>query len=185
METSPFMPGLRNPSLLSSEIITGNIVTLCCTTACGSIFSTIPWNGRSGYASTVTRAGWPARTFPISVSFTNARTRTLVRSAICSKVVPPDTEPVADAITCPSDTGLAMIVPLTGATTVASSSRCLAKSRFVVARTIAPCAWVSVNCALSYSGVVITPVLNISSARFFAACATSMLAWALRKSALA
>ena len=99
METSPFMPGLRNPSRLSRDTITGNIVTLCCTTACGSIFSTVPWNGRSGYASTVTRAGCPARTLPISVSFTRARTRTLVRSAILSSVVPPDTEPVADAMT--------------------------------------------------------------------------------------
>ena len=48
MDTSPFMPGMRSPSTLDTEMSTGNIVTLCCTTACGSIFSTVPANGRSG-----------------------------------------------------------------------------------------------------------------------------------------
>ena len=86
------MPGLSNPSLLSSEMSTGNIVTFCCTVACGSIFSTTPRNGRSGKASTVTCAGWPGFTAPMSVSFTSARERTLVRSAIVAMTLPPLTD---------------------------------------------------------------------------------------------
>ena len=42
IDTSPFIPGRSNPSSFRSDTSTGNIVTLCCTTACGSIFSTVP-----------------------------------------------------------------------------------------------------------------------------------------------
>ena len=59
---SPFMPGLSSPSRFWRVTSTGNIVTFCWTTACGSIFSTTPVKRRSGYASTVTVAVWPGFT---------------------------------------------------------------------------------------------------------------------------
>jgi hypothetical protein len=93
---------------------TGNIVTDCWIVACGSIFSTVPTKGRSGKASTVTFAIKPGRIFPMSVSFTSARTRTFVRSAILMIVVPPLSPLVPDAITCPRATGFSMTVPATG-----------------------------------------------------------------------
>ena len=37
--TSAFMPGFSSPDRLSSSTMTGNMVTFCCTIACGSIFS--------------------------------------------------------------------------------------------------------------------------------------------------
>ena len=68
------MPGSSSPASFAIEISTGNIVTDCCTTACGSIFSTLPWNDAVGNASTVTVATWPGCTLPMSVSLTSART---------------------------------------------------------------------------------------------------------------
>ena len=53
------MPGISAPSRLSMRMKTGNIVTLCCTVACGEIFSTTPWKVRFGYASTFTVAVCP------------------------------------------------------------------------------------------------------------------------------
>ena len=53
------MPGRSSPSRLSIRTSTGNIVTFCSITAWGSILSTVPSNGRLGYASTVTVARWP------------------------------------------------------------------------------------------------------------------------------
>ena len=47
---------------------------------------------------------------PMSLSLNSARMRTTPRSAILTIVVPPLTEPLADAITVPSDTVLSMIV---------------------------------------------------------------------------
>jgi len=88
-----------------------------------------------GNASTVTVAVWPGFTFPMSVSFTNARILTLVRSAILRMVVPPLADVVAEVITVPTDTGRSMIVPLVGAVTVASSNRTFAIERFVLALT--------------------------------------------------
>ena len=140
IDTSPFIPGMRSPSSLFSVTRTGNIVTFCWTIACGSIFSTTPRKGRSGKASTITVASRPARTEPMSVSFTSARARTRVRSAIFTIVVPPPTALVPDWMTCPSATGFSMIVPVTGAVTRASSSRCCARSSEARARTMADCA---------------------------------------------
>ena len=51
------------------------------------------------------------------------------------RVVPPLADEVADEITCPAVTDCDSTVPATGARTVASSSRCLARSRFVRAAT--------------------------------------------------
>ena len=107
---------------------TGNIVTLCCTTACGSIFSTVPKNGRSGKASIVTFTSWPGLSPPTSVSFTRARLRTFDRSAICTSVVPPPTALSDEVMIVPSETFFVMIVPEIGARTTASSSRCRAMS---------------------------------------------------------
>src|SRR3954470_10308550 len=54
--TCPFIPGISAPSELLRLTSTGNIVTLDCTTASGSTFSTMPTNRRFGNASTVTVA---------------------------------------------------------------------------------------------------------------------------------
>ena len=48
IETSEFIPGISAPSRLSMRMSTGNIVTLCCTVARGSIFSTTPRKVRPG-----------------------------------------------------------------------------------------------------------------------------------------
>ena len=172
---SPFMPGFSRPSLLSSVTRTGNIVTFCWMTADGSIFSTVPMKRRSGYASTVTVAVWPGRTCPMSVSLNSARTRTRPRSAIFSSVVPPPNEPVADVMTVPMATVRSMIVPPTGAVTVASSRLCLRRSRLVRADTRADCAFAKSICAASCSVAVMIRLLNSSSARFFCAVETSSL----------
>ena len=81
---------------MSSNTITGNMVTFCCTSAWGSIFSITPWNVRSGKASTLTVALIPAASWPTSVSSTNVRTRMLSKFAITKRVVPPETFCVAD-----------------------------------------------------------------------------------------
>ena len=47
--TSTFMPGRSSRSSFSSEISTGNSVTFCSTTACGSIFSIVPAKRFPGY----------------------------------------------------------------------------------------------------------------------------------------
>ena len=121
---------------------------------------------------------------PMSVSFTSTRICTRDKSAILSSVVPPLAElPVADAITMPSDTGRSIIVPESGATTRASSKRCFARSRLVLARTMPACACVSCKVADSYSLLVIIRVLNSSSERFLLASATSSCALADRTSA--
>ena len=90
------------------------MVTFCSVWACGSILSTVPSNGRLGYASTVTVASWPGCTFPMSVSSTSVRTCTRLRSAILSRVVPPLTFDVAEAITVPRSTSFSMMVPVIG-----------------------------------------------------------------------
>ena len=82
IETSPFMPGSNRPPSLGIETSTGNIVTDCWITACGSIFSTCPENGRSGNASTVTVAACPGWTRPMSLSATSTRMRMRRRSAM-------------------------------------------------------------------------------------------------------
>ena len=64
----------------------------------------------------------------MSVSLKSARTRTFVRSAILSRIVPPLALFVADAMTWPNETGFSMMVPATGAETTASSTRCFAMS---------------------------------------------------------
>ena len=55
--TSPFMPGMSSPSLLLMLTSTGKNVTPCVTTACGSIFSSMPSKVRPANASTATVAG--------------------------------------------------------------------------------------------------------------------------------
>ena len=129
------MPGSRSPSSFEIEISTGNMVTDCCTTACGSTFSTTPWNDRWGNASTETVATWPGRTLPMSVSLTSARRRMRLRSAMRSSAVPPLTDEVAEAMTCPAETSCSRTVPEMGARTVASARRCRAESRSVRALT--------------------------------------------------
>ena len=129
--TWPFIPGLSAPSKLLRLTSTGNIVTLDCTTASGSTCSTMPAKRRLGNASTVTVAVCPGDTLPMSVSLTNARILTFVRSAILRIVVPPLADDVADVITMPTDTGFSMMVPFVGARTVASSRRTLAIERLV------------------------------------------------------
>ena len=171
-DASPFMPGLSNPSALERLMSTGNIVTLCVTTACGSIFSTVPRNGRSGYASTVTVASCPGCTLPMSVSLNRARMRTLLRSAILSSVVPPPNELVADVITWPNETVFSITVPVTGARTVASSSRCFAMSREVRARITEALELAKSIAAVSFSCAVTMRCLNRSSDRRFCASET-------------
>ncbi len=97
-------------------------------------------NVQAGLAATVTVAARPACTFAMSVSLKCARTRTVVRSAILSSVVPAPIEPVDDVITEPSETVFSITVPSIGARTVASSRRCSARSRAASARTSADCA---------------------------------------------
>ncbi len=184
-EASPFMPGLSSPSSLLSEMSTGNIVTFCCTTACGSTFSTLPVNGRSGKASTVTVASWPAMICPMSVSLTRARARTRERSAILRMVEPPPTDEVPAWMTCPSDTVLSMTVPSTGARTVASSRRCCARSSDVLARTMPACALAKSRLAVSFSCAVMMRCLNRSSERFFCDDDVVIFACAASKSACA
>ena len=152
--TCPFMPGMSAPSELFRLTRTGNIVTLDCTTASGSTFSTTPTNFRFGNASTLTVAVCAGLTLPMSVSFTNARILTLVRSAILRMVVPPLAEVVADVITVPTDTGRSMIVPFVGAVTVASSNRTFAIERFVRALTKEASAFAKATVAASISVAV-------------------------------
>ena len=99
ISTSAFIPGRSSPESLSSCTITGNMVTFCCTSACGSIFSTIPTKRSRGYASTVTVARIPARMSPMSVSSTRVRTCMNSRSAMTTNVVPPETFCDADWMT--------------------------------------------------------------------------------------
>ena len=83
---------------------TGNIVTFWFCVACGSIFKTVPWNGRFGYASTVMVTGSPACTFPMSVSSTIDCTCTVSRFAIWNSTVPPPTSRAGLEITIPCST---------------------------------------------------------------------------------
>ena len=116
------MPGRSNPSRFWIRTSTGKTVTFCSVCAWGSILRTVPSNGRLGYASTVIVASWPGCTLPMSVSSTSVRTWTRLRSAIWSRVVPPLTFAVAEAMTVPRSTVFAMIVPVIGARTSVSSS---------------------------------------------------------------
>ncbi len=172
------MPGFSRPSSLESEMSTGNIVTFCCTTACGSTFSTFPRNGRSGKASTVTVASWPAAICPMSVSLTSARARTRWRLAILRMVDPPPTDDVPAWMTWPSDTVFSMTVPSTGARTVASSSRVCARSSEVRARTKAAVELAKSRLAVSFSCAVMMRWLNRSSERCFCAVDVVSLACA-------
>ena len=89
IETSPFMPGSSRPFSFAIEISTGNMVTDCWTTACGSIFSTVALERPVGERVHRDRRVMPGRTLPMSVSLTSARIRMRLRSAILSSVVPP------------------------------------------------------------------------------------------------
>ena len=111
-----------------------NIVTFCCTVACGSTFKTAPSNGRLGYASTVIVVSRPGDTLPISVSSTSARICTVSRFAILNSTVPPPTSVVGDEITVPSSTFLAMMVPASGARSFVSFMRSREFSRSDCAR---------------------------------------------------
>src|SRR5205823_4366665 len=83
------MPGRSRCAGLETAMSTGNMVTFCTTCPCGRIFATVPWNGRLGYASTLTVAGIPAWTRATSVSATTAESWTLSRHAILRMTVPP------------------------------------------------------------------------------------------------
>ncbi len=155
--TSALIPGRSSPSSFPRRISTGNIVTFCSTTDCGSTLNTFPVNVRFGNDSTETFATCPARTVPTSVSSTFARTCISERSAILNSVVPPETFDVADAMIVPTSTVRSRIVPAIGARIVASFLRSFASSRFVCARTSSDFAPAAVSTATSYSCWVITP----------------------------
>ncbi len=110
------------------------MVTFCCTVACGSIFRTLPSNGRLGYASTVIVERRPGDTLPMSVSSTSARICTVSRFAILNRMVPPPTSVVGDEITVPSSTFFVMMVPASGARSFVSFMRSRAFSRSDCAR---------------------------------------------------
>ncbi len=133
--TSAFIPGLSSPERLSSDTITGNIVTFCSTCAWGSIFSTEPVKVRSGNASTRTATSRPDERSPMSVSSTRVRTCMSPRSAMMNSAVPPDTFDEADWMTAPSSTFFWMIVPSIGARMLTSASCSSASSKSVRART--------------------------------------------------
>ena len=183
--TSAFMPGRSRPSGLGMFTSTANIVTFCDTVDCGSILSTVPWKGRLEYASTVMVTGIPGWTLPMSVSSTSACTSTVLRSAIWSSTVPPETSRTADVITAPASTFLARMVPSTAASTLQSVRASWALCRPACARTSWARALASARAKLSWSCSLSTPEANIWSARRFCAaafaacaCATSRSAWA-------
>ena len=157
ISTSAFIPGLSRPPRLSIITITANMVTFCCTSACGSILSTMPAKVRPGNASTVTVAVRSAEICPTSVSSTSVRTCISARLAIMKRVVPPDTFCDADWMTCPSSTFFWMMVPAMGARMVTSLRRSSASSMLVVALTRFACAFAKSRLADSCSCSVITP----------------------------
>jgi hypothetical protein len=65
---------------------------------------------------------------PTSISSTKALTLTFDKSASVISIVPPPTAIVGEDITCPTSTGLEMIVPATGDLTTVSSRAILAFS---------------------------------------------------------
>jgi hypothetical protein len=140
IDTSEFIPGISAPSSLASRTSTGKNVTLCCTVARGSTFSTVPRKVRPGYASTVTRTCCPARTFPMSLSLTSVESYTVARSASVSSTVPPLGELTLDATTVPGATLRAITVPALGARMVTSSSAMRARSSCVRAAVSDDCA---------------------------------------------
>ncbi len=183
--TSAFIPGLSRPSGLSSRTSTGNIVTFCSTTACGSILRTVPAKVRLGYASTVTWAGSPALIWPMSVSSTSVRTCISVRSAIWKRVVPPEMFWLADWMIWPTSTLFWMIVPSSGARIVTSLIRSRASSRFVCALTNCERAFATSNSVFSNSCSVITLAARSSSERRRWASAVASRARATSRSASA
>ena len=161
------------------------MVTFCCTTAWGSIFSIAPRKVLSGNASTVTVAAMPAASWPTSVSSTRVRTRMSSRLAMMKSVVPPDTFWVADWITWPYSTCFSRIVPAMGARMVTSVSRSVASSRFVSARTCAACALANSSWRDSYSWAVITSESRSVRERVSWSPAIRSLAFATSRSAVA
>jgi hypothetical protein len=107
------------------------------TRACGSIFKTVPSNGRLGNASTVIVTGIPDCTLPTSVSSTSASTCTVSRFAILRMTVPPPTSRVGLDITVPSTASSSSTVPVFGARTWVSSIASLAVWRLASALTTA------------------------------------------------
>ena len=65
---------------------------------------------------------------PTSISSTKALTLTFERSAIVINIVPPPTAEVGDEMTCPTSTGLEIMVPWTGDLTIVSSNAIFAFS---------------------------------------------------------
>ena len=133
--TSAFMPGFSSRSRFSMSMSTGNMVTFCSATACGSTLMTTPRNGRFGKAATFTVAPSPGRILPMSISSTNIRTCTCERSAIFISSVPPPTSPMGEEMTCPCSTSRSMTVPVMGETTSESSSWMTAFSTWISPRT--------------------------------------------------
>ena len=186
---STFMPGRSRPSSFATLISTANIVTFWSTTACGSIFSTVPSNSRPGNAATWMRAGTPASSLPMSVSSTRTRARTCVRSAIVRITVPPPTSRVGEEITCPRSTRRVRIVPDAGARTSVSSSSMRAFSRVTRAATAAARVFATSSSSVSSSDWLIHAFSRSFSPRSSWVCAvfsrcraalSSACAWSTR-----
>ncbi len=121
----------------------------------------------------------------MSVSFTNARIRTLLKSAMSRIVVPPLAAVEADVITVPTDTGRRMTVPFVGAVIVASSNWSFAVERFVRALMTAASALEKATVAASISVAVMIFCWYSSADRLRCDSATALATVAEARSAAA
>ena len=108
---------------------------------------TVPSNVRPGNASTLSEAGIPGCTRPMSVSSTNAESCTLSRLAILRMTVPPPR--VGLEITVPSTASSSRIVPAMGARTWVSSIASCAVRKFASA--VATADWATALASLAWS----------------------------------